>query len=275
MKRILIGLFAALLAFPALAQIPGGNEIAIGRTPVIGGTNNQCLYVAAGKVGNQACGGSGTVTSVSVVSANGLAGSVATATTTPAITLSTSINSPVLAGNGTALAAATTTGTGSTVVLNNGPTLIAPVLGTPASGVATNLTGTAAGLTAGTVTTNANLTGPVTSSGNATSFAAAADRIAYLCVTWTGGGTTVTRNVGYTATITMNAAGDYTVTSGTALPAAATWTYGMYAGNSIIGSTAIIMVAALAAPTTTALRVISLSSAFLLSDAVTYWACAY
>jgi hypothetical protein len=35
--------------------------------------------------------GSGTVTSVSVVSANGLAGTVANATTTPAITLSTSI----------------------------------------------------------------------------------------------------------------------------------------------------------------------------------------
>lgn len=44
-------------------------------------------------------------------------------------------------------------------------------LGTPASGVATNLTGTAAGLTAGGVTTNANLTGPITSSGNATSIA--------------------------------------------------------------------------------------------------------
>ena len=40
-------------------------------------------------------------------------------------------------------------------------------LGTPSSGVATNLTGTAAGLTAGTVTTNANLTGGVTSVGNA------------------------------------------------------------------------------------------------------------
>lgn len=44
-------------------------------------------------------------------------------------------------------------------------------LGTPSSGTATNLTGTAAGLTAGTVTTNANLTGPITSSGNATSIA--------------------------------------------------------------------------------------------------------
>lgn len=49
------------------------------------------------------------------------------------------------------------------------PSLTTPALGTPASGVATNLTGTAAGLTAGTVTTNANLTGAITSSGNATS----------------------------------------------------------------------------------------------------------
>ena len=60
------------------------------------------------------------------------------------------------------------------------PTLTTPALGTPASGVLTNCTGTAAGLTAGnattaaacsgnaaTVTTNANLTGHVTSVGNA------------------------------------------------------------------------------------------------------------
>lgn len=53
-----------------------------------------------------------------------------------------------------------------TVLYNGGP------LGTPVSGVATNLTGTAAGLTAGNVTTNANLTGPITSVGNATSIAA-------------------------------------------------------------------------------------------------------
>jgi hypothetical protein len=59
------------------------------------------------------------------------------------------------------------TGTGS-VVLNTSPTLVTPALGTPASGVMTNVTGTASGLTAGSVTTNANLTGDVTSSGNAT-----------------------------------------------------------------------------------------------------------
>ena len=48
----------------------------------------------------------GTVTSVSVVSANGFAGTVANPTTTPAITLTTSI-SGILYGNGTAVAATT------------------------------------------------------------------------------------------------------------------------------------------------------------------------
>ena len=50
--------------------------------------------------------GTGTVTSVSVVSANGFAGTVATATLTPAITLTTTING-VLKGSGSAIVAAT------------------------------------------------------------------------------------------------------------------------------------------------------------------------
>jgi len=49
--------------------------------------------------------GLGTVTTVSVVSANGLAGTVANATTTPAITLTTTITG-LLKGNGTAISAA-------------------------------------------------------------------------------------------------------------------------------------------------------------------------
>src|SRR6267142_3850162 len=49
--------------------------------------------------------GSGTVTSVSVVTANGFAGSVANPTTTPAITLTTTITG-ILKGNGTAISAA-------------------------------------------------------------------------------------------------------------------------------------------------------------------------
>ena len=67
----------------------------------------------------------------------------------------------------------TSTGTGNTV-LSTSPTLVTPALGTPASGIATNLTGTAAGLTAGNVTTNANLTGDVTSLGNAATLATVA-----------------------------------------------------------------------------------------------------
>lgn len=92
-------------------------------------------------------GGGGTVTSVSVVSANGFAGSVATATTIPAITISTSINAPVLAGNGTAISAATTTGSGSTIVLQGTPTLITPNIGiaTAASVIYTNNAITASG----------------------------------------------------------------------------------------------------------------------------------
>jgi hypothetical protein len=75
--------------------------------------------------------GAGSVTSASVVTANGFAGTVATATSTPAITLTTSITG-VLKGNGTAISAATA-----------GTDYIAPsgALGTPSSGTATNLTG--------------------------------------------------------------------------------------------------------------------------------------
>ena len=62
------------------------------------------ISFAAGTL--SATGSGGTVTSVSVVSANGFAGTVATSTTTPAITLTTSITG-LLYGNGTALAATT------------------------------------------------------------------------------------------------------------------------------------------------------------------------
>lgn len=68
-------------------------------------------------------------------------------------------------GTGVAPALGVNVGTAGSFVVNGG------ALGTPSSGTATNLTGTASGLTAGTVTTNANLTGPITSVGNATSVA--------------------------------------------------------------------------------------------------------
>ena len=74
-----------------------------------GGTNRGVyidLTSATAGVGSNLLGGTGSVTSVSVVSANGFAGTVATSTTTPAITLTTSITG-ILKGNGTAISAAT------------------------------------------------------------------------------------------------------------------------------------------------------------------------
>lgn len=62
-------------------------------------------------------GGSGTVTSLSVVTANGLAGTVANPTTTPAITLSTTVTG-ILQGNGTSISAATTGNLTSTPTTN-------------------------------------------------------------------------------------------------------------------------------------------------------------
>jgi hypothetical protein len=76
----------------------------------------------------------------------------------------------ILEANGAGtVSAANTTGSGN-VVLATSPTLVTPNLGTPSTLIGTNISGTAAGLTAGNVTTDANLTGAVTSVGNATSY---------------------------------------------------------------------------------------------------------
>jgi hypothetical protein len=99
--------------------------------PGTDGTTGQVLTTdGSGNLTFGAAGGSGTVTTVSVVSANGLAGSVANASTTPAITLSTSITG-VLKGNGTAISAASA-----------GTDYVAPggALGTPSSGTLSSCT---------------------------------------------------------------------------------------------------------------------------------------
>ncbi len=70
-------------------------------------------------------------------------------------------------GTGVATALAINIGSAGAPVLFNGAG------GTPSSMVGTNITGTASGLTAGNVTTNANLTGPITSVGNAVAAIAA------------------------------------------------------------------------------------------------------
>lgn len=82
------------------ATFTGSSTVASGGTAVILYRTTTAPLITGG-----GGGGSGTVTSVSVVSANGFAGTVATATTTPAITLTTSITG-VLKGNATAILAA-------------------------------------------------------------------------------------------------------------------------------------------------------------------------
>lgn len=92
----------------------------------IGSTGN--VLTVSGGLPSWGSVGTGTVTTVSVVSANGFAGTVATATTTPAITLTTTITG-VLKGNGTAISAATdgtdylSSTTGITVSQGTGQTL--------------------------------------------------------------------------------------------------------------------------------------------------------
>jgi hypothetical protein len=73
---------------------------------LVAGTNVSITGTWPNQTINSTGSGSGSVTDVSIVSANGFAGSVATSTSTPAITLSTSITG-VLKGNGTAISAAT------------------------------------------------------------------------------------------------------------------------------------------------------------------------
>ncbi len=116
-------------SFSANQVILGGTTSTGPLAQVAGGTTGYVLTSTGTTAAPtwQAPATSGTVTSVSVVSANGFAGTVATATSTPAITIETTLNTPVLAGNGTALIAATTTGTGSTVVLSASPTFTGTV----------------------------------------------------------------------------------------------------------------------------------------------------
>jgi hypothetical protein len=125
------GQTSAAAAFAALSPLTtAGDLIYENATPAPArlaiGSSGQVLTVVSG-LPAWATPTTGTVSTVSVASANGFAGTVATPTSTPVITIETTINSPVLAGNGTALIAATTTGTGSTVVLSASPTFTGTV----------------------------------------------------------------------------------------------------------------------------------------------------
>ena len=201
---------AATTANAALNNLLPSQTANSGKVLTTNGTNTSWATVS----------GTGTVTSVSVTSANGVSGTVATATTTPAITLSLGAITPTsvaatgsvtgsnLSGTNTGDQTTITGNAGTATALQTARTIAGvsfdgtaniaipyanltslPTLGTaaakniPATGDAsstevvygtdTRLTNSrpANGGNAATVTTNANLTGPITSVGNATSVA--------------------------------------------------------------------------------------------------------
>lgn len=241
MKKILLSLL--LVAFSASAQIvnpgasgPGARPstftnhgVLIGQgaanvTATTAGTSGLCLLSGGSTAdpnwGSCSGGSAGTVTSVSVVSANGLAGSVATATTTPAITLSTSITG-VLKGNGTAISAAssgtdyslgtsalgtgivkTTTGTGALSVAVAGDF---PTLNQNTSGTAANVTGIVGIANGGTALSSTPTNGQI-DIGNGTNFTR----------------TTITPGTGITVT---NGAGTITIAASSG-PVGATYAWG-------------------------------------------------
>jgi hypothetical protein len=170
--------------------------------PTSAGTSGQCLLSGGASAdpswGSCSGGSSGTVTSVSVVSANGLVGTVATPTTTPAITLSTSVTG-LLKGNGTAISAATsgtdysagtsglasgivksTTGTGALSIATSGTDYAPATLGSSilygnGSGGFSNVTiGTGLSFSGGTLT-NTGATGVSVINGHISGFALSND----------------------------------------------------------------------------------------------------
>ena len=233
------GQTTASAAFNALSPLTTSGDILYGATSGAGtrlgiGTTGQVLTVSGGlPVWSTISSGSGTVTSVSVVSANGFAGTVATATTTPAITLTTSITG-VLKGNGTELSAATSgtdysagTSALSTGILKSTTTTGAlsiavaadfPTLNQNTTGTAANVTGTVAIANGGTGQTTANAAynalSPMTTTGDI-EYRTAGSVAARLGIGTTGQVLTVASGIPSWSTITAGNASYDTATTST------------------------------------------------------------
>lgn len=137
-----------------------------GRVTVTNGSTNPAIDISSSYVGQTSINTLGTVTTgtwdaAPIGATQG--GTAQTSWTTGQMLIATGSNTlgKLTTGSGVSTALAVNTGSAGAFVVNGGP------LGTPSSGSGANLTGTASGLTAGNVTINANLTGDVTSVGNA------------------------------------------------------------------------------------------------------------
>ena len=136
---------------PALGTPASGVATNITGLPLTTGVTGT-LPVANGGTGVTTSTGSGnTVLSTSPTLITPILGTPTSgvATNLTGLPLTTGVTGTLPVANG-GTGVTTSTGSGN-VVLSTSPTLVTPILGTPTSGVATNLTGTAAGLTAGNV----------------------------------------------------------------------------------------------------------------------------
>ena len=168
--------------------VSGNPTLSISNNPVVPGTGGMILPV--GTTGQRGTSSNGnlrynTTTGSFEGYANGAWGSIVSGSGVSSISFGSTGLTPSITTTGDVTVAGTlavlsggtgvTTSTGTTnVVLSNSPTLVTPNLGTPSFLVGTNITGTAIAFTASNVTTNANLTGDVTSVGNATTLATVA-----------------------------------------------------------------------------------------------------
>lgn len=140
------GVLTNCTSIPA-AQLTGTAVVANGGT----GRASSTAYAVI-------CGGTGSTTAQQSVASVGTAGQVLTsngAGALPTFQATGSVNANSLTG--TTLAANVVTSSLTTVGTLASPVFTNPTLGTPASGVLTNCTGTAAGLTAGVATVATNL----------------------------------------------------------------------------------------------------------------------
>lgn len=193
--------------------------ITVGSTTITSGTNGNIEFNNAGVLGEKTPTGTGNVvlaTSPTLTTPNLGTPTALTLTSATGLPISTGVSglgagiAAWLATPSSAnLATAITDETGSGLaVFSTSPALTTPALGTPSALVATNASGTAASLTAGHVTTNANLTGPITSTGNATAVASQ-----------TGTGTKFVMDTSPTlVTPNLGTPSAVTLTSGTGLP---------------------------------------------------------